>query len=348
MFRYVIKRILLAFVTLFIILSLTFILMKTLPFQHPNVGDKNSLLAYYTNQAGLGYLIQSTEALTGYGDPVAVLATSSGTSLKFYFYQEPIMVQYVNWLKSIFTTFDWGRSTFVDFNVPVLTIIGRGLPYTIGVNIISVILAVPIGVLLGVWAALKKNKPTDHIISTLVMVLISVPSFVMISFLIMTLGYSWHLLPTSWPRSYDPIAMKVKGYIIPVIALSFGSICGYCRFTRAELCDVLSSDYLLLARTKGLTKGQSVIRHALRNAMVPILPSILAEIIGVISGSMILESLYDIPGIGTIYFDAISQRDYNLLMADMAVFTTIGLLSGIVLDLSYGFLDPRIRIGAKK
>lgn len=347
MFRYVLKRIVLAFITLFLILSLTFILMKTLPFQKPNVGDVNSLRSYYTGQANLGFLIQSTTELTGYGDPIFSYSIV-GSSTTIYFYQEPIMVQYGNWLTNIFTKWDWGNSTYVDFNTPVLTIIARGLPYTISVNIISVIIAVPIGIALGVWAALKKNKPTDHIISTVVMVLISVPSFVMITFLIMSLGYSLHWLPTSWPRSYEPVATKVKGYIIPVIALSFGSICGYTRFTRAELCDVLSSDYLLLARTKGLTKRQSVIRHALRNAMVPILPSILAEIIGVISGSMILESLYSIPGIGTVYFDAISMRDYNLLMADMAVFTTIGLLAGIVLDLSYGFLDPRIRIGAKK
>lgn len=347
MFRYVVKRIFLAAITLFIILSLTFILMKTLPFQRPSVGDVNSLRSYFTGQANLGFLIQSTTELSGYGDPVFSYTTEA-TGLTIYFYQEPIMVQYGNWLNNIFTKWDWGNSTYVDFNTPVLTIIARGLPYTISVNIVSVVIAIPIGVALGVWAALKKNKPTDHIISTLVMVLISVPSFVMITFLIMSLGYSLHWLPTSWPRSYEPVATKVKGYVIPVIALSFGSICGYTRFTRAELCDVLSSDYLLLARTKGLTKRQSVIRHALRNAMVPILPSILAEIIGVISGSMILESLYSIPGIGTIYFDAISMRDYNLLMADMAVFTTIGLLAGIVLDLSYGFLDPRIRIGAKK
>jgi ABC-type dipeptide/oligopeptide/nickel transport system permease component len=140
----------------------------------------------------------------------------------------------------------------------------------------------------------------------------------------------------------------VAGFVIPVLSLSFGSICGYCRFTRAELCEVLSSDYLLLARTKGLTKSQAVLRHALRNAMVPILPSILAEVVGVLSGSMILETLYNIPGIGKLFYDAVTQKDFNVLMVDMALFTTIGLVAGIVLDLSYGFLDPRIRMGEKK
>ena len=109
----------------------------------------------------------------------------------------------------------------------------------------------------------------------------------------------------------------------------------------------MSSEYLLLARTKGLTKNQAITRHALRNAFVPILPSILAEFIGVFSGSLILESIYDIPGIGRLYITALNQKDYDVLLVDMAVFTIVGLLAGIVLDLSYGFIDPRIRMGEK-
>ena len=110
----------------------------------------------------------------------------------------------------------------------------------------------------------------------------------------------------------------------------------------------MSSEYLLLARTKGLTKNQAITRHALKNAFVPILPSILAEFIGIFGGSMILEKLYGIPGIGDLYIRSINEKDYNVLMVDMAIFTTVGLLAGIVLDLSYGFIDPRIRMGEKK
>ena len=150
-----------------------------------------------------------------------------------------------------------------------------------------------------------------------------------------------------YPISEVPV--KVLAYIIPVMSLSFGSICGYTRFVRAELCEVMSSEYLLLARTKGLTKNQAITRHALRNAFVPILPSILAEFIGVFSGSMILERLYQIPGIGDLYIRAVNRNkpDYNVLLVDMAIFTIVGLLAGIVLDLSYGFIDPRIRMGEK-
>ena len=347
MTKYVIKRIFLAFISLFLILSLTFILMQTLPIEIPQGTTPEVKLQFLQSQANYGYLVQSTTPIENAGKLVSTvkLLTSDTT---YYFYRRPIMDQYFSWLTNIFTKWDWGKSTAVDINKDCMGIILKGLPITIKVNIISVILSVPLGIILGIIAALKKNKTTDNVISTVVMILISVPSFVLITFLIMIFGYNLKWLPTEWPKSYHSLSQKVLGYIIPVIALSLGSICGYCRFTRAELCDVLSSDYLLLARTKGLTKKQSVIRHALRNAMVPILLSILAEIIGVLSGSMILESLYNIPGIGTVFFDALSSKDYNLLMVDMAVFTMIGLLASIVLDLSYGFLDPRIRMGEKK
>ena len=162
--------------------------------------------------------------------------------------------------------------------------------------------------------------------------------------------FGWKLgwLPTQWPKQGAAQTDKILGYVIPVVCLSFGSICGYARSTRAELCEILASDYLLLARTKGLTKKQAVIRHALKNAMVPIFPSILAEFLGVFSGSMILEKLYDINGIGGLFLEALQKKDYNVLLVDMAIFTLFGLLAGVLLDLSYGFLDPRIRMGAKK
>lgn len=349
MAKYIIKRFFLAFVSLFIILSLTFVLLKLLPMEIPQGVMAETKLAFLQEQASNGYLIYSPGVeLSGYGDPVATVTTIGSTTTRHLFYKIPIIDQYASWLKGIFTRWDWGKSYAVEVNKDCLQIILNGLPTTIKVNVISVIISVPLGILLGIVAALHKNKATDNIISTVVMVLISLPSFVLITFLMLIFGYNLKWLPTEWPKSYYAFSAKALGYIIPVIALSLGSICGYCRLTRAELCDVLSSEYLLLARTKGLTKRQSVIRHALRNAMVPILPSILAEIVGVLSGSMILEKLYNIPGIGSVFINALNQKDYNLLMVDMAIFTMIGLLASIILDLSYGFLDPRIRVGEKK
>ena len=180
------------------------------------------------------------------------------------------------------------------------------------------------------------------------MILISIPSFILITFLLLFLCYNNTWLPSKWPASTATDTQKFLGYIIPVFSLSLGSIAGYTRFTRAELCEVMSSDYLLLARTKGLTKKQAILRHALRNAMVPIVPSILAEFLSIMGGSMILERLYGIPGIGSLFVDSMNGKDYNVLFVDMAIFTTFGLLAGVLLDISYGFIDPRIRMGAKK
>lgn len=132
------------------------------------------------------------------------------------------------------------------------------------------------------------------------------------------------------------------------MCLCFGTVAGFTRYTRAELTEVMSSEFLLLARTKGLTKSQTVIRHALRNSLVPIVPMIIGEFIGILSGSMILEQLYGIPGIGSLFVTAITVKDYNVIMVDMAVYTMIGLVAILLVDLSYGIVDPRIRMGARK
>ena len=345
MWKYVLKRIGLAIVTAFTILSLTFILMKLLPIDKP-VGKADVIYSYWMNQVHQGFVIRTIRPMPSYGEEL--WKTILPTGQRYYFYQVPVMQQYFSWLRNVFFHWDWGVSSNLKPNVSAIKIIGERLPVSMSINIISVVISVPLGILLGVIAALKKNKPTDHIISTGIMIFISVPSFVLITLLMSFLCYNLHWLPTKWPTSSATPGMKALGYILPVVSLSFGSICGYARFTRAELCEVMSSDYLLLARTKGLTKRQAIIRHALRNAMVPIVPSILAEFISILGGSMILENLYGIPGIGEIFVNALGVKDYNVLLVDMAIFTSISLFAGVILDISYGFIDPRIRMGAKK
>ena len=132
-----------------------------------------------------------------------------------------------------------------------------------------------------------------------------------------------------------------------VIALSFGTIAGMCRFTRAELTETLTSDYMLLARAKGLTRSQATSRHALKNAMVPILPSIISSFIGILGGSFVIEQIFAIPGVGGLYLESINRFDYDVFMMDGVFYVFIGLLAGIIVDLSYGFIDPRIRMGEK-
>ena len=344
MLKYSLKRILLAFVTAFIIITLTFFLVKSLPYTGIVSPQESARWGFYIDQVNKGYVIDCAVESPQYG---TLLEKFTMDGIDHYFYQKPIIDQYFAWLGRIITAWDWGVSTVIKPNISTTTIIVERLPVSVSINVISVLISVPLGILLGIIAGLKKNTWVDHTISTLVMIFISIPSFVVISFLIYFLAFKGNL-PLRWPTDDETNTVKFLGYIIPVMSLSFGSICGYCRFVRAELCEVMSSEYLILARTKGLTRRQAIVRHALRNAFVPILPSILAEFIGVFSGSMILENLYNINGIGDLYILALNNKDYNVLFVDMAIFTTIGLLAGIVLDLSYGFIDPRIRMGEKK
>ncbi len=343
MWKYILKRIGLALITAFIILSLTFILIKMLPPQRMLTGKLGTRTAFYENEVRLGYLYSSTEKLTD--DYVDKLTYEDGSTT--YYYKTPVLQQYFSWIRNIVTRWDWGSSEVIMPNVDATVIIGERLLTSMKINIFSVIFSVPIGIALGIWAALKKGKMTDTIISTAVMILISLPGFVLITFLMLLLCYNNTVLPTQWPNPTDPTSKKILGYILPVFCLSLGSICGYCRAVRAELCEVMESEYLLLARTKGLTRGQAIIRHALRNAMVPIFPSVLAEFIGILGGSMILEQLYGIPGIGQLFVRSMNSQDYNVLFVDMAIFTTLGLLAGVLLDMSYGIIDPRIRMGAR-
>jgi len=346
MLKYVIQRILLAILTTFIILSLTFILIRILPVERI-VGQEAAQVAYYDEQVRLGFIVSFIgKECPEYGE---ILFKYQNTAKQMvYYYKAPVMSQYVSWLRNIFLEWDWGTSLHIEPNVKATVIIGERIWFSMRINIISVLISVPCGIALGILAALKKNTMTDHIISTGIMFFIAVPSFILVTFLVLIFCYNLNWFPTAWPSSTASSETKFLGYIIPVFCLSIGSICGYCRFTRAELCDVLESDYLLLARTKGLTRKQAIVRHALKNSMVPMFPGILSEIIFIFSGSYIVEILYGIPGLGKLFLESIQSKDYTVMFVDMAIMTVYGLLAGVLLDLSYGFIDPRIRMGARK
>lgn len=305
--------------TLFIIVTMTFILVHILPREMPT--DKVQAQAIAARWEALGY-------------------------------KKPVLTQYGIYLKNIFTKWDFGTSWYIAPRKPALDVLtSRFLP-TLLVNLYSMIFSVPVGIALGVYAAIRKNKWDDSLISTLVMVFISVPSYVYAFLVQYFLYFKLGWLPLTMYSLADAGGSYFTGKMfvsmIPaVIALSFGSIAGYTRFVRAELTESLTSEYMLLARTKGLTRPQATARHALKNAMVPILPSILSEFIGLLSGSMIIERIFSIPGVGQLYIRSLNLFDYDVFMMDCVFYTFIGLLAGIVLDLSYGFIDPRIRMGER-
>ena len=319
MLKYVLKRIALMLMSFVIIVSICFILIKLVP-----INDGTDIIRNEMEKA-------LREALG---------------------YNEPLITQLGIYLKNLFTKLDLGISWKIQRTIPVSEMIVEKLPPTVIINVYSLLLSTPIGIALGIYAALKKNKWQDHFVSTIVMVFVSVPSFVFAFLLQYFIGYKWQLLPIQMSSLFDAGGSyftwtMTKSLILPVLALSFGSIAGLTRFTIAELTESLTSDYMLLARTKGLTKGQAVTRHALKNAMVPIFPSIISSFVSVLSGSLVIERVFAINGIGGLYLKSISELDYDVFMGCNVFYIFIGLAAAIVVDLSYGFIDPRIRMGAK-
>jgi ABC-type dipeptide/oligopeptide/nickel transport systems, permease components len=337
--KYVIKRVLLMLLTLFIIMSITFVLIKMLQPDVPATGAK--VETEMARRRALGY-------------------------------DKPVLVQYGIYLKNIFTKWDWGTSWKINYLTDATKVLFSRMPPTIIMNVYSFIISVPLGILLGIFAALKKNKWEDHVISTGVMIFVSVPSFIY-AFLVQYLFYyklGWFpsiisslydvgismgmsqntvtamlnsgdtlRLWLSWPMFYS--------MVLPVMALSFGTVAGLARFTRAELTEVLTSDFMLLARAKGLTRAQATTRHALKNAMVPILPMIISEFISILSGSMIIEMIFAVPGVGKLYLQSINLLDYDVFLFVSMFYTFIGLVGSLVIDLTYGLIDPRIRMGER-
>lgn len=318
MWKYILKRILLMLVVCFIIMTICFVMIRMLPNQLPRgTGDQAS----------------------------AVLAMR-----KAWGYDEPILTQYIIFLKKVFTEWDWGVCTKVGTYLnPVTDHIAQKLPATIAINLLAMLVSIPLGLLLGIYAALKKNKWQDHIISVVIMLFISVPAYVYAFVLQYFLGYKlgWFPLVVASGNNYLSLAM-LKSMVLPILAMSFGTIASLMRSVRAELTETLTSDYMLLARTKGLTRRQATLRHALRNSMVPIMPIIISEFVMVLSGSLIIEKIFGIPGIGSTYVSSILERDYSLFLAVSMFYTVISLAATLVIDLSYGLVDPRIRMGGGK
>lgn len=323
MVKYVVKRLILMLVVFFIIISMCFILIRLLPnVPVQQFGKDMSLVLQRRVRQGL---------VDQNGNPI------------------PLMSQYWHFIVKTLIGGDWGVSESLYIGQDCFQIFLSKLPNTMLVNLYSMILSVPIGMAFGIYAALKKNRWQDHVISTGVMIFVSVPSYVYAFLVQYFLCFKLRWFPLVMEPGTKYFTWTMFRSMLPcVISLALSSIAGFARYTRAELTEVLTSDYLLLARTKGLTKAQTTVRHALRNAMVPIFPMIIGEFIGILGGSLIIESIFVVPGVGPLYVNSITALDYNFFLLLSGFYTLVGLLSGILVDISYGFIDPRIRMGSKK
>ncbi len=333
MFKYVTKRLGLMLFTFLIIFTMCFVLIKLLPIPTNVLPGQDPEIVMKTLE-GRGWITNIREGENGVWEYERV----------------PILIQYGTYLKRIITQGDFGLvTTYGEYlNMNIWQVFVDHLPPTILINIYSTLIGVPIGLGLGILAALKKNKWQDQVINIFIILLISVPSIVLALMLQYVFCFKLGWFPLTMSTSNEYFTWEVFRSMLPaVFALCLGSIAGYARYTRAELSEVLTGEFMLLARTKGLTKRQAIYRHAMRNSMVVIFPSILSEFVSVLSGSLIIEKMFGVNGVGGLYLNSITFQDYDFFMLLSGFYTLVSLTAGIVIDISYGFIDPRIRMGAK-
>lgn len=315
MLRYIIQRLIAMAATLFIIVSLSFFVLRLMP----------------------GSFIS---------DPLMPDDVREAIEDKYHL-NDPLIVQYGYFLKD-FARLDFGVSVAIQPKVPVNKILATKIPVSMQINIFSLILTIPLGTIFGIMAALKKNKAADHIISVMVILFISIPSFVFASTLQYFIAFKWDLLPILVSTEKTLTWSKFASMILPILSLSFGGIAVITRYMRSELCEALNAEYMLLAKAKGLNQLQATIRHAIRNSFIPLANIIIPMFTGILFGALVTEKIFGIPGMGSVMIDAINSNDHPVAIGVLFWYTLIVLITILIVDLSYGIIDPRIRVGGRK
>ncbi|WP_042221435.1 ABC transporter permease [Oceanobacillus manasiensis] len=307
MLKYIAKRLLIMAVTLWVIVTLTFILMISIP-GSPLNSERN------TNEVVQANL----EA--------------------HYNLDEPYYVQYMLYIKSI-VTFDFGPS-IKQPNQTVNDLLGRGFPISFELGIITIIVALISGITLGILAALRHNGIIDYLAISLAVLGISIPNFVLATLLIQKLAVDWNILP---PATWSSPAHMV----LPVIALATGPMAIIARLTRSTMLEVLTQDYIKMARAKGLSPWKIVLKHALRNALMPVVTIMGTLLAGILTGTFVIEKIFAIPGMGRYFVESINQRDYPVIMGTTVFYSAFLIFMLFLVDIVYGILDPRIKLHKK-
>jgi peptide/nickel transport system permease protein len=271
---------------------------------------------------------------------------------KLYGLDQPVHVQYARWLARL-ATFDFGQSVSGD-NRPVWDKIEERLPLTFGMNVASLALTLLLAVPIGVLSAWKQNGPFDRAMTVLVFIGFAMPGFWLALLLMLWLGIAWPVLPISGITSLDFPRLSFWGQsldllrhlALPIFIYTFGSLAGLSRFMRASMLEVLRQDYIMTARAKGLPERAVIFRHALRNALMPVITILGLSVPGLIGGSVIIESIFALPGLGQLFYQAVMSRDYPLIMGSLVLGAVLTLAGNLLADVGYGLADPRVRQGA--
>ncbi|AFS77396.1 oligopeptide transport system, permease protein OppB [Gottschalkia acidurici 9a] len=304
MLKYSLKRGVISLLTIWVIITITFFLMHSIP------GDP------FTDQKKI---------------PPEIMANLEAK----YGLDKPLIVQYGIYLKNLLQG-DLGDSMKYKSR-SVTSILTTGFPVSAKLGVVSAVVGAGLGVVGGIIAALNRGKKFDYFIIILAVIGVSVPSFVFAA-----LFQYWFGNKLGW----FPVARwgTIAHYVLPVMALGFSMVAYIARMMRTSMLDVLGQDYIKTAKAKGLSQSSIIIKHTIRNAILPIITILGALIAGVVVGSFVIESIFAIPGIGKYYVQSIQQNDYTLILGTTVFYSTILVVMMYVIDIVYGLVDPRIKL----
>ena len=313
MLRFLFRRLLIAIPTMFIVVTLAFFMMRAAP-GSPFVGER--------------HLSPEVEA--------NVMAK--------YGMNRPLGVQYLNYVGGVLHG-DFGPSLKYK-DKSVVRIIAEGFPNSLLIGGVSMAIAAVIGVALGVVGALRQNGPADYTAMGVAVLGVCIPTFVTAPLLVLLLASKLGVLPTGgWPTPSEPLSSAWRYFVMPITVLALPQIAIISRLTRAGMIEVMRSNYVRTARAKGLPESSVVFRHALRGAILPLVSYIGPATAGVITGSLVVERIFSLPGIGRAFVLSALQRDYTVVMGVVILYAGLILLLNLVADLLYAALDPRVRLG---
>lgn len=304
MLRYAMRRLITSLLTLFLVIVLTFFLMQIVP-GGPFLGENVNP--------------EVTQKL-----------------LEKYGYDQPIMVQFGNYMCGLFQG-DMGVSMVVKSGDPVTGVIADHFPVSCKLGLIALALAAFIGIPLGVFAAMKHNSIFDRVFIFMASLFVSIPSFIMTIALMLIFGVWLSILPIAYLSDWT-------SYIMPVFGMAIYPMFNLARLTRTTMLDVTGQDYIKTARAKGLSTFKIMFKHALRNALIPVVTSMGPMIAGILTGSFVVEKVFAINGIGKYFISSITSRDYPLIMGTTIFFAVLLIACNYVVDLLYGIIDPRIKM----
>ncbi len=303
-FGYILKRLALALLTVWVVITITFFVMHAVP----------------------GGPFTSEKAIS----PAAKAALEAKYGL-----DKPVTVQYVTYLKDIVTKFDFGPS-LKQRGRQVVDIIFDGLKVSAKLGVIAAFVALITGVLLGSIAALRRNKIIDRVIMVITTAFVSMPSFIMGSLLLILFAIKFPILPANGSTS--------EGLILPIITLALYPMAYITRLTRSSMLDVLGQDYIRTAKAKGVSGKNIIFGHALKNSLIPVITYFGPMLAYIVTGSLVVEQIFAVPGIGRAFVNSITNRDYTLIMGTTIILATLIVVMNLIGDIMYKIVDPRINL----